>query len=58
MIGSTDSVGKYFLILVNLTLVKIDHPCSWSIIVVDSNSGKVTYEFPRTSSTNVKQMLM
>ena len=58
MIGNNDSVGKYFLILVNLALVKIDHPCSWSIIVIDSNPGRVIYEFQLTSSINVKQTLM
>ena len=41
-----------------LALVKIDHPCSCSIIVVDSNPGKVTYGLPLTSSMIVKQMSM
>ena len=41
-----------------LALVKIDHPCSWSIIIVDSNPGKVIYEFLPSSSKIVKQMLM
>ena len=58
MIENNGSVGKYFLILVNLELVKIDHPCSWSIVVVDSNLGMVICEYPLTSSKIVKQMLM
>ena len=56
MIGNNDS--EYFLILGNLALVKIDHPYSWSIIVIDSNPGMVTYEYLLTSSIIVKQMLI